>query len=317
MPRAQELPITRIIPPPVPRIPSPVSIPPPGELGPINRAPLAILEHSPLIAHPARVNPQRLDAPRVRIHAEGTVAHPERQVSARQIAQPLRHVHISSFRPVRGMHDRPRPAVRRPRQWWWWWPVPAPATSPAHVLRPVDRAALRKFLHRLLTARPANIHAQRLLVPRRRIESEGAVAHPKACLAANRLPERRRHIAPLAARAVIRAHDFILLCRTEYRRPDDEQQCNRKPRCFSKFLSQPHCSPRRFSGRLRDSRIAGKSAFHHVHGIPPLRANSYGAGRRTRAHPPNGASILTQPHPTRVARETRVARTLLSARTPS
>ena len=131
--------------------------------------------------------------------------------------------------------------------------------------------------------RPANIYAQRFLVPRRRIESERAVAHPKTLSATHSLPECCRYIAALTAGAVIRAHDFVLLRHTMYRRSaHHQQQSSRQCQCSSQILSELHGSPCRFFERLRDSNVARKSALHYVHGSP-LRRNSYGA-RQENAH---------------------------------
>src|SRR5262249_60365385 len=68
------------IPVPVPAFASPVAPAPARELSPVNRATLAIFEHPLTPVRPARIDAQRLDVSRIRIHAKRAVTHPERPV---------------------------------------------------------------------------------------------------------------------------------------------------------------------------------------------------------------------------------------------
>src|SRR6266481_5954563 len=89
----------------VPSAVAPVAATPTAELRAIHRTALAVLKQAGLSVRPARVDAQRLDLPRVGIDPEGAVAHAERAIRTRQLAQAIGHVDVVPPGPILGVQE--------------------------------------------------------------------------------------------------------------------------------------------------------------------------------------------------------------------
>src|SRR6202140_473383 len=73
---------------------APFAAAPASKLRTIDNAAFAIFKHAFLPIRTARVNPQRLRAAVIGIHAKGAVAHPKLAVCSSQFLQSIGHVNV-------------------------------------------------------------------------------------------------------------------------------------------------------------------------------------------------------------------------------
>src|SRR5580700_8399630 len=97
--------IAAAFPSPIPAAVAPVAATPAAELGAVDRAAFAILEHSVLPIWPTGIDAKRLLMPLVWVHAERAIAHPEGTVLTSKLLQTVGDVHVMAGSSVLSAQD--------------------------------------------------------------------------------------------------------------------------------------------------------------------------------------------------------------------